>query len=128
MKAESIRFWALPGPASRRVNYNRSLKALIAEQRTNGGWSQLAGNKERRYATGQALYTLRRRRDWIERLPPAMERGGYPMETQLEDGTWYVRRRAFHSNQQWTVDSRTEGSLDLRHGHKLDSVGFKPSG
>jgi len=70
-------------------------KMLIAEQRTDGGWSQLSGTKSDAYATGQALYALRLGAG-IENSLPAIERGRrFLLETQLEDGTWYVRRRAF---------------------------------
>jgi hypothetical protein len=70
-------------------------KMLIAEQRTDGGWSQLPGTKSDAYATGQALYALRVGAG-IENSLPAIERGRrFLLETQLEDGTWYVRRRAF---------------------------------
>src|SRR4029079_18359651 len=34
-------------------------KALLAEQRTDGGWSQLSGMKSDAYSTGQAVYALR---------------------------------------------------------------------
>lgn len=70
-------------------------KALLAEQRTDGGWAQLPGLKSDAYATGQAIYALRvgaglpSKDTFVER---AMR---FLVETQLEDGTWYVRRRAF---------------------------------
>ena len=70
-------------------------KMLIAEQRTDGGWSQLPGTKSDAYATGQAVYALRIGAG-MENFVPAIERGRrFLLETQLEDGTWYVRRRAF---------------------------------
>jgi ankyrin repeat protein len=69
--------------------------ALIAQQSSNGAWSQLPGLKPDAYATGQAIYALR----VAAKLSPdhsAIERGvRYLLENQLEDGTWHVRRRAF---------------------------------
>jgi hypothetical protein len=70
-------------------------KKLVALQTADGGWSQLPGLKPDAYATGQAVYALR----VGARLPAnhsAVERGlQYLLQTQLEDGTWHVRRRAF---------------------------------
>jgi hypothetical protein len=69
--------------------------ALIAEQHTDGGWAQLPGLKSDAYATGQALYALRVAAK-LDASHPALDRGvRYLLQTQLEDGTWYVRRRAF---------------------------------
>ncbi len=69
-------------------------KVLIAEQREDGGWSQLQTLKSDAYATGQAIYALR-----LANIPtsdPAVDRGRrYLLQTQLEDGTWLVHRRAF---------------------------------
>ena len=46
------------------------------------------------YATGEALYALR-----VSGMPPASavyQRGvTYLLRTQLDDGTWFVRSRAF---------------------------------
>lgn len=70
-------------------------RVLLAEQRADGGWGQLSGLGTDAYATGQALYALRVGAD-LERSHPAIERGvRYLLRTQLRDGTWYVRRRAF---------------------------------
>jgi len=70
-------------------------KALLAAQRADGGWSQLPGTHSDAYATGQALYALRVGAA-IANSNPAIERGQrFLLETQLENGTWYVRRRAF---------------------------------
>lgn len=70
-------------------------KALLAEQRADGGWAQLPGLSSDAYATGQALYAL----SIAAGLPQshaALEHGRqFLLSTQLEDGTWYVRRRAF---------------------------------
>ena len=70
-------------------------KTLLAEQRANGGWAQLPALKSDAYATGQAVYSLCVGAD-IPVNDPAIERGRkYLLTTQLEDGTWYVHRRAF---------------------------------
>jgi hypothetical protein len=83
--------WA--GEPARRLQSHAT--ALLAEQRTDGGWSQLPGTKSDAYATAQAVYALRVGAG-LERAQPAVERGlRFLLETQLADGTWHVRRRAF---------------------------------
>jgi hypothetical protein len=70
-------------------------KALLAEQRSDGGWAQLSGTKSDAYATGQAVYALRIAAG-IDYSHAAIERGRrFLLTTQLADGTWHVRRRAF---------------------------------
>ena len=70
-------------------------KALLAEQHADGGWSQLPGTRSDAYATGQAVYALRIGAA-LAGADPAIERGRrFLLETQLENGTWHVRRRAF---------------------------------
>ena len=70
-------------------------KALLAEQRADGGWAQLPTLKSDAYATGQAVYSLCVGAG-MSVNDPAVERGRkYLLTTQLEDGTWYVHRRAF---------------------------------
>jgi hypothetical protein len=70
-------------------------KVLIAEQRNDGGWAQLPGLKSDAYATGQAVYALRAGAG-LDRVNPSVDRGlRFLVQNQLDDGTWYVRRRAF---------------------------------
>jgi len=70
-------------------------KALLAEQRDDGGWSQLPGLKSDAYATAQAVYALRVGAS-LDQSHPAIDRGlRFLLRTQLDDGTWHVRRRAF---------------------------------
>jgi hypothetical protein len=70
-------------------------KALLAEQRADGGWAQLPALKSDAYATGQAIYSLCIGAG-IPTNDPAIERARkYLLATQLEDGTWHVHRRAF---------------------------------
>jgi len=69
-------------------------KRLRALQRADGGWGQLSTMGSDAYATGQALYALQasgvRPRDRV------YQRGiTFLLRTQLEDGTWFVRSRAF---------------------------------
>jgi ankyrin repeat protein len=69
-------------------------KRLLALQRQDGGWAQLPTMASDAYATGQALYALQ-----VSGMSPksgVYQKGvGYLLRTQLEDGTWFVRSRAF---------------------------------
>src|SRR5262249_5636073 len=69
--------------------------SLRREQRTDGGWAQLPTLDSDAYATGQALYTLAQfAKDPLN--DPTWRRGlRFLLETQEEDGTWHVARRAF---------------------------------
>jgi N-acyl-D-amino-acid deacylase len=66
---------------------------LAAEQKADGGWAQLDALSSDAYATGQALYALH----IAERLTPdSLEKGvRFLLYTQLTDGSWHVRSRAY---------------------------------
>jgi len=70
-------------------------QGLLAEQREDGGWSQLPALGTDAYATGQALVALQRG----AKLPasdPAIRRGiAFLLRTQFADGSWLVRTRSF---------------------------------
>jgi hypothetical protein len=70
-------------------------QGLLAEQRPDGGWAQLAGLGTDAYATGQALVALQ----LGARVPASdavIQRGiAYLVRTQYEDGSWLVRSRSF---------------------------------
>jgi ankyrin repeat protein len=72
----------------------RERAAVVALQRPDGGWAQLSTLPSDAYATGQALFALRTAG---MRTPDLPVRHGvdYLLRTQLEDGTWFVRSRAF---------------------------------
>lgn len=69
-------------------------RALLKEQRSDGGWAQLPTLESDAYATGQALYAM------VESgamMPgdPAYRRGvDFLLKRQLSDGSWFVRTRA----------------------------------
>jgi hypothetical protein len=88
-------------------------KALVHEQRSDGGWGQLATLPSDSYATGQALYVL----NVIGHMPAgdaSFQKGiRFLLRTQGHDGTWLVRTRAFplqrpmaevfsHGEHQWS--------------------------
>jgi ankyrin repeat protein len=68
---------------------------LVAAQRSDGGWSQLATLESDPYATGQALYALQVV-GGAKTEPVAVNRATrYLLQTQLADYTWRSPRRAF---------------------------------
>jgi len=78
-----------------KATIQRAARALVGEQRSDGGWSQLATLASDAYATAQAVYALRVGAR-LANSEPAVERGQrFLLQTQLDDGTWHVRRRAF---------------------------------
>jgi ankyrin repeat protein len=82
--------WAKKDKASIRA----AAKMLAAEQRADGGWSQLPSLASDAYATGQALVALRES-GAISVSDPVYKRGvRYLLSTQLADGSWFVKTRA----------------------------------
>jgi ankyrin repeat protein len=93
------------------------LQALLALQKSDGGWAQTPELESDAYATGQVLYSLH------ELGIPASERAyrkgvEYLLRTQLDDGSWHVASRAPkfqpyfqsgfpHDHDQWISASAT---------------------
>jgi hypothetical protein len=72
----------------------KTAQDLLALQKSDGGWAQIIALTSDAYATGQALVALRES-GAIAVDNPAYQRGvQYLLNTQLEDGSWYVRSRA----------------------------------
>ena len=82
--------WAL-APRHEVVRQQQVLSKL---QRQDGGWGQMPTLSPDAYATGQALYALQVAGVGAE--DPVYRRGvDFLLRTQLEDGTWFVKTRAF---------------------------------
>lgn len=82
--------WAGAAP----MEVPRERDALAALQRADGGWAQLPSMSSDAYATGQAMFALHAAGMAVK--DPVYGKGaGYLLRTQLEDGTWFVRTRAF---------------------------------
>jgi hypothetical protein len=72
----------------------KAAKELAALQRPDGGWGQVPGLGSDAYATGQALVALRESGE-LAAASTAYRRGAkYLMESQVADGSWYVRTRS----------------------------------
>ncbi len=72
----------------------KTARALLALQQSDGGWGQRRSLASDAYATGQALVALRESR--VLAVNDAAYRRGIQLllDSQLEDGSWYVRTRA----------------------------------
>lgn len=68
---------------------------LLATQRSDGGWAQLASMQSDAYSTGQTLVALHRAAG-LPTSDPAYQRGvQYLLKTWKPDGTWHVQTRVF---------------------------------
>jgi ankyrin repeat protein len=80
------------GRAARRV-VQTAIEDVIASQRSDGGWAQLPSLPSDAYATGEALVALHEA--GVSAKAPAYQRGvDFLLRTQLQDGSWFVRKRA----------------------------------
>lgn len=71
----------------------KAARALLAEQRPDGGWAQVPSLASDAYATGEALVALKKS-GALAVSDSAYKRGvRYLLNTQLQDGSWYVKSR-----------------------------------
>ena len=76
----------------------KAIDDLRADQRPDGGWSQLPSLQSDAYATGQALYALHLAGD-LPVTDPVYTRGvRFLLIHQDEDGSWFVNKRATPNN------------------------------
>lgn len=91
---EVFRLLGLLWSGAPRDEMRRAKARVLALQRADGGWAQWETMASDAYATGQALYALRAAGVGVTDDP--YRRGTkYLLGTQLDDGTWHVRTRAF---------------------------------
>ncbi len=84
-------------------------RELLGEQRPDGGWAQLPSLPSDGYATGQALVALKES-SALAVSDPAYKRGTqFLLNTQLEDGSWYVKSRS--------IPIQPFFESDFPHGH-----------
>jgi hypothetical protein len=100
----------------------KAADGLLADQRQDGGWSQLPALESDAYATGQALVALAVS-GRVSKTNPAWQRGmAFLLRTQLEDGSWLVRSRSFpfqpykesgfpHGKDQWISAAGTSWAV-----------------
>jgi hypothetical protein len=93
MEERAMRLMGLAWSKAPAKEIAKAIRALEAEQRADGGWSQLATLESDAYATGQALYALHIA--GVKTVSPIYQRGiNYLLRTQLADGSWLVRSRS----------------------------------
>jgi hypothetical protein len=79
-------------------------RAIVAEQRPDGGWAQLPTLDSDAYATGQALVALAES-GAVPFGDRAFQRGvQFLLRNQLPDGSWFVRTRAIPIQPQFDAD------------------------
>lgn len=84
--------WAGAKPGGGTIR--RAARTLLAQQRPDGGWAQFPTLTSDAYATGQVLYALHEA-GVLTVSDPAYRRGvRFLLDTQLEDGSWYVKSRS----------------------------------
>jgi len=69
-------------------------KALVADQRGDGGWGQRAELSSDAYATGLAVFALRESGVLAPSDPAIQKAVRFLLSSQRADGTWYVRSRS----------------------------------
>ena len=96
----------------------KAARQLLSELRADGGWAQLPSLASDAYATGQALVALKEA-GVLSAADTVYKRGTqFLMNTQLEDGSWYVKSRALpiqpffesgfpHGRDQWVSAAAT---------------------
>jgi hypothetical protein len=80
--------------AAPRAAIQAAARGLLATQRSDGGWAQMASLASDAYATGEAIYALTESAA-VSRSDAAIARGSkYLLSTQQADGSWVVQSRA----------------------------------
>lgn len=104
--------WAGASAAERQ----KAAAELIADQRPDGGWTELPDLQSDAYATGQALYALNQGGD-LPVSDPAYRRGTqFLLRTQDEDGSWFVSKRAIPANDYFDAGFPHGQSQYVSHG------------
>jgi ankyrin repeat protein len=90
---KAMRLLGLVWAGANAESIRTAASTLAADQRKDGGWAQLSTLSSDAYATGQALYALHTA-GHLTRV--SLDNGArFLLQTQLADGSWHVRSRAF---------------------------------
>jgi ankyrin repeat protein len=100
------RTWRLLGLAWAGTNQEatrRAMRDVVAAQRPDGGWSDLATMSSTAYATGKALVAVQAA--GVPVSDPVYQRAvQFLLSSQLEDGSWYVQSRALGGQPYFDAD------------------------
>ncbi len=89
----SYRLMGLAWAGTNKPATEKAMKELLANQRADGGWSDLDSMESSAFATGKSLYALQTA--GLPATDAAYQRAvKFLLNTQQEDGSWYVRSRA----------------------------------
>jgi squalene cyclase len=93
----------------RRETIKKAAADLLTSQRPDGGWGQLSTLASDAYATGQALVALKESAT-LEPSSPVYQKGiRFLMNSQLTDGSWYVRTRTLPAQRYFDSEFPHEG-------------------
>jgi len=106
---EAFRILGLQWAGGRRETIQKAAADLLTSQRADGGWGQLSTLASDAYATGQALVALNASGTW-EPSSPVYKKGiAFLMNSQLGDGSWYVRTRTTPAQRYFDSEFPHEG-------------------
>jgi squalene cyclase len=89
----ALRLLGLTWAGNKKAVVEQAIRDVAAEQRIDGGWAQLPTMQSDAYATGQTLVALREA--GVSQKDRVYLRGvQFLLETQLEDGSWFVKTRS----------------------------------
>jgi ankyrin repeat protein len=85
--------WAAAAKDKDKDATRKAMQELLAAQRADGGWSDIDSMESGAYATGKSLFALETA--GLSASDAAYQRAvRFLLNTQQEDGSWYVRSRA----------------------------------
>jgi ankyrin repeat protein len=89
----AYRLLGLAWTSKEKTAIRTAMKDIVSAQRSDGGWSDLASLPSGAFATAQALVALQE--GGMPTTDRVYQRGlRYLLDTQLEDGSWYVKSRS----------------------------------
>jgi N-acyl-D-amino-acid deacylase len=115
----------------------KATRELLETQHPDGGWPGIASMPSDAYATGQALVALNAA--GISPSDPEYQGGvNYLLTTQLQDGSWFQKRRALpvqpyfdngfpHGDEQWISVAATNWAV-MALALAAPNPGTKPTG
>ena len=89
-----FRLWGMHAAGSEKSLLEKAGKALLAEQKEDGGWAQLPGKSSDAYATGSVLTALALTKQLAPESPEYQRGVQFLLKTQLPDGSWHVVSRS----------------------------------
>lgn len=89
-----FQLWGLKEAGAANAVLERCARALLAQQKSDGGWAQMTGAASDAYATGAALTVLRSTGQLTSDDPACRRAVAFLLDTQEPDGSWHVVSRS----------------------------------